>query len=73
MLQVIINNQPTEQYFKTPDAIKAFLESAADLDLLSIIKDIHADKLHQQSLEDIKKNNLKFHNDTKSLLDDLNA
>ena len=39
MLQIAINNQPVEQYFKTPDVIKSFLESAVNLDLLTMIKE----------------------------------
>lgn len=73
MLQVAINNQPIEQYFKTPDAIKSFLESAVNLDLLTIIRELNNDKLHQKSLDDITNKNLKFYKDKKSIIEDLNA
>lgn len=73
MLQVAINSQPIEQYFKTPDAIKSFLESAVNLDLLTIIKDLNNDKLHQKSLNDITNKSLKFYKDKKSIIEDLNA
>jgi len=73
MLQIAINNQPVEQYFKTPDVIKSFLESAVNLDLLTMIKEINNDKLHQKSLNDIKNENTVFYTDSKSLIKELNA
>lgn len=72
MIQVAINNQPVEQYFKTPENIRDFLENAASLDLLSILGDIKADELHQKSLNDIKNKKIAFYDDAKSLVKALN-
>jgi hypothetical protein len=72
MIQIAINNQPVEQYFKTSENINDFLESAASLDLLSILSDIKADELHQKSLSDIKNKKIAFHDDAKSLVKALN-
>ncbi len=38
MLQIAIDNKPVEHYFKTPESIKSFLESAVSLDLLTILE-----------------------------------
>lgn len=72
MIQIAINDQPVEQYFKTSENIKNFLENAASLDLMSILNDIKSDKLHQKSLSDIKNKAVKFHSDTNSLIKSLN-
>lgn len=72
MMQVVINNQPVERYFKTPENIRDFLENAASLDLLSILSDIKADKLHQKSLNDIKNKKIAFYDDAKSIVKALN-
>lgn len=73
MLQIAIDNKPVEHYFKTPENIKSFLESAVSLDLLTILQEIKSDKLHQKSLSDIKDNKLTFFDDSQSLLKELNA
>ena len=73
MLQIAIDNKPIEHYFKTPESIKSFLESAVSLDLLTILREIKSDKLHQKSLSDIHENKLTFFNESESLLKELNA
>ena len=60
MIQIAINDQPVEQYFKTSENIKDFLENAVSLDLMSILNDIKSDKLHQKSLTDIKNKAVRF-------------
>ncbi len=72
MIQIAINDQPVEQYFKTSENIRDFLENAVSLDLMSILNDIKSDKLHQKSLTDIKNKAVRFHGDTNSLIKALN-
>ncbi len=72
MIQLAINDQPVEQYFKTSENIRDFLENAVSLDLMSILSDIKSDKLHQKSLTDIKNKAVRFHSDTNSLIKSLN-
>ena len=73
MLQIAIDNKPVEHYFKTSESIKSFLESAVSLDLLTILREIKSDKLHQKSLSDIHENKITFFNESESLLKELNA
>lgn len=72
MIQIAINDQPVEQYFKTSENIRDFLENAVSLDLMSILNDIKSDKLHQKSLTDIKNKAVRFHGDTNGLIKALN-
>ena len=72
MIRIAINDQPVEQYFKTSENIKDFLENAVSLDLMSILSDIKSDKLHQKSLSDIKNKAVTFHSDTNILIKSLN-
>jgi len=73
MLQVAIDNQSIEEYFKVPEALEKFLEKAVNLDLMSIVDELQNDKLHQKSLNDIQDDNITFYQDSQSLIDDLNA
>lgn len=73
MLQIAIDSKPIEHYFKTSEGVKSFLESAVNLDLLTILKEINTDKLHQKSLSDIKNNKIMFYDESESLLKELNA
>ncbi|MEA2027358.1 MAG: hypothetical protein U9N49_00065 [Campylobacterota bacterium] len=73
MLQLEIDNHSIEEYFKAPQAIEQFLQKAVKLDLLSVIESIQDDKLHQKSLDDIQNDNLNFYQDSKKLIDSLNA
>ncbi len=72
MIQLAINNQPVESYFKNSEAIKDFLENAVSLDLMSILNEIKSDKLHQKTLSDIKNKAVNFHGDANSLIKALN-
>jgi len=73
MLQIEIDNRSIEEYFKAPQAIEKFLQKAVTLDLLAIIESIQDDKLKQKSLDDIQNDNLPFYQDSKHLIDALNA